>query len=260
MSRKTWGSVIFETTIRPRPTKAANPPPMRHGGVVFLDRDGTMNRNDGYVHTWDAWVWLPGVPEALARLQRHGWRLVVVSNQSGIARGYFDEKALHDLEAAVDADLARHGVRIAGWYHCPHLPEITGPCTCRKPEPGMLRQAARDLGINLRASWVIGDKYLDAQAGIKVGCRAIILEPEGLDVPRYPDTMQYVKFRGMRGVSRVPYAPDMATACEWILQDDVRKARHERFIRRGRRGGPDARNPKDAQDARAQDAKDENAP
>lgn len=106
--------------------------------AIFLDRDGTLNHDTGYVHRWEDWRWLPGAPEALARFKAAGWFLVVVSNQSGIARGLFDEEELHALHARVNAQLEPLGAAIDVWRHCPHLPEITGPCVCRKPAPGLL--------------------------------------------------------------------------------------------------------------------------
>ncbi|MEG6503777.1 D-glycero-alpha-D-manno-heptose-1,7-bisphosphate 7-phosphatase, partial [Desulfovibrio sp. 1214_IL3152] len=126
--------------------------------AIFLDRDGTLNRDTGYVHRKEDWQWLPGVPEALKRLRAVGYVLVVVSNQSGIARGMFDHDALKRLEEWINADLAAKNAAIDAWYYCPHLPEITGPCQCRKPEPGLILQAARDLHIDLADSWMIGDR------------------------------------------------------------------------------------------------------
>ena len=149
--------------------------------AVFLDRDGTLNRDTGYVHSKEAWEWLPGVREALARLYAHGWTLIIVSNQSGIARGYYTEQDVKKLEAWLDCELARYDARPAGWYYCPHLPEITGSCFCRKPAPGMLITAAREHALSLRDSWMIGDKIGDVMAGLNAGCRAIKLGSGGQD-------------------------------------------------------------------------------
>ena len=143
--------------------------------AVFLDRDGTLNRDTGYVHSKEAWEWLPGVREALARLYAHGWTLIIVSNQSGIARGYYTEQDLHRLEAWLDDEMDRHHVKPDGWYYCPHLPAITGPCSCRKPAPGMLLRAAHEHALSLSDSWMIGDKIGDVIAGLRAGCRAVKL-------------------------------------------------------------------------------------
>ena len=145
--------------------------------AVFLDRDGTLNKDVGYVHRKEDWQWLPGVAEALKRLRAVGYVLVVVSNQSGIARGMYDREALRQLEEWVNAELAAKNAAIDAWYYCPHLPEITGPCECRKPEPGLLLQAARDLELDLANSWMIGDRVRDVQAGIAAGCSSVLLRP-----------------------------------------------------------------------------------
>lgn len=149
--------------------------------AIFLDRDGTLNEDLGYVHRPQDWRWLPGVPEALARFRAASWLVVVVSNQSGIARGYFDAAALTALERWVDGQLAPLGAAPDAWYHCPHLPEITGPCQCRKPLPGMLLRAARELDIDLKASWMLGDSLRDVAAGLAAGCRAALLRPDPND-------------------------------------------------------------------------------
>ncbi|MBQ7607067.1 MAG: HAD family hydrolase [Desulfovibrionaceae bacterium] len=142
--------------------------------AIFLDRDGTLNEDTGYVHRIEDWRWLPLVKESLAKAQRAGFLLVVVSNQSGIARGLFTEEDLAVLERQIDCDLARSNVTVS-WYHCPHLPEITGPCLCRKPAPGMLITAQKDLTIDMANSWMIGDRLRDCEAGIAAGLGTIKL-------------------------------------------------------------------------------------
>ena len=145
--------------------------------AIFLDRDGTLNRDTGYVHRKEDWHWMPGVIETLRRFHAVGYLLVVVSNQSGLARGMFTTDDLHALEAWINEDLARHQAAIDAWYYCPHLPEVTGPCTCRKPEPGLILQAAADLNIDLARSWMIGDRVRDVQAGLAAGCSCVLLRP-----------------------------------------------------------------------------------
>lgn len=176
--------------------------------AIFLDRDGTLNEDLGYVHRPQDWRWLPGVPDALARFRAASWLVVVVSNQSGIARGYFDAGALTALERWVDCQLAPLGAAPDAWYHCPHLPEITGPCQCRKPLPGMLLRAARELDIDLKASWMLGDSTRDVAAGLAAGCHAALLRPDPNDaealatVAAHPGT---------------PVWPGLPFACERIL-------------------------------------------
>lgn len=147
--------------------------------AIFLDRDGTLNKDSGYVHRKEDWIWLPGVLQALRRFRAAGYLLVVVSNQSGLARGMFTQKDLAALEAWVTTQMAEKNVGIDAWYYCPHLPEITGPCSCRKPEPGLLLQAARDLDIDLARSWMVGDSLRDVQAGLAAGCQCVLVGPAG---------------------------------------------------------------------------------
>lgn len=187
--------------------------------AVFLDRDGTLNKDVGYVHRKEDWQWLPGVAEALKRLRAVGYVLVVVSNQSGIARGMYDREALRQLEEWVNVELAAKNAAIDAWYYCPHLPEITGPCECRKPEPGLLLQAARDLDIDLANSWMIGDRVRDVQAGLAAGCQSILLHPEGSDNSDDDDVPD--------GVAVVPHLP---AATVRILAPRMRQLRAARML------------------------------
>lgn len=187
--------------------------------AVFLDRDGTLNKDVGYVHRKEDWQWLPGVAEALKRLRAVGYVLVVVSNQSGIARGMYDREALRLLEEWVNAELSAKNAAIDAWYYCPHLPEITGHCECRKPEPGLLLQAARDLELDLANSWMIGDRVRDVQAGIAAGCQSILLHPEGSDNSDDDDVPD--------GVAVVPHLP---AATVRILAPRMRQLRAARML------------------------------
>ncbi|MBO4300318.1 MAG: D-glycero-beta-D-manno-heptose 1,7-bisphosphate 7-phosphatase [Desulfovibrio sp.] len=169
--------------------------------AVFLDRDGTLNEDLGYVHQKEDWHWLPGVVETLKRLHTAGYLLVVVSNQSGLAREMYTENDLHSLETWVCEDLVSHGTCIDAWYHCPHLPEITGPCTCRKPQPGLLLQAANDLHIDLANSWMVGDKVSDVQAGLAAGCHCLLLRhSEKVDSTDIPEQVAVVPHLAAAGV------------------------------------------------------------
>ncbi|KXS56164.1 MAG: hypothetical protein AMR96_04180 [Candidatus Adiutrix intracellularis] len=144
--------------------------------AVFLDRDGTMSLDLGYLYLWDDWQWLPGAPEALTRLKEAGYKLVVVTNQSGVARGYFDEAAVKRLHQKVNMDLrTRFKTTIDAFYFCPHHPNFNEPCACRKPAPGMLQRAAAELGLDLARSFMIGDKPNDLLAGRAAGCISILL-------------------------------------------------------------------------------------
>lgn len=140
--------------------------------AIFLDRDGTMNEDPGYTFRPEDWRWLPEAVKGIAAFNNAGWLVVVASNQSGIARGFYSREDIGRLEAFVNADLASRGARVDDWRYCPHLPEITGPCSCRKPEPGLLLAAAQDLEIDLAASWMLGDRLIDVRAGLAAGARA----------------------------------------------------------------------------------------
>ena len=143
--------------------------------AVFLDRDGVINVDHGYVSTWERFEFLPGVPDALRALQDAGYLLIVVSNQSGIGRGYYCEADVESLNQAVAQHLGSTvGVTLSEFYHCPHHPteaegEFRRQCDCRKPAPGMIRQAVRDHGIDLKTSLLVGDKDSDIEAGRAAG-------------------------------------------------------------------------------------------
>jgi D-glycero-D-manno-heptose 1,7-bisphosphate phosphatase len=152
--------------------------------AVFLDRDGTLNRDFGYIYRHEDWEWLPGALEAIGLLNQAGLKLVVVTNQSGIARGMFTESDLAHLHREVGDSLKGMGLSIDGWYHCPHHPSFTGDCACRKPAPGLLTRAASDLGLDLKASYLLGDKFSDVEAGVNAGLRlSVLIHPPGAQHP-----------------------------------------------------------------------------
>ena len=138
--------------------------------AVFLDRDGTLNEDVGYLSRPEEVHILPGVPEALADLRSAGYLLVVVTNQSGIGRGYYTEEEYRSVDEAVREGL---GLEPDLVLHCPHAPGAK--CSCRKPAPGMLRRASRELGIDLGRSFMVGDRERDTAAGAAAGCRPILL-------------------------------------------------------------------------------------
>lgn len=153
------------------------------GRVVFLDRDGVLIEDTGYPDNPAALVLLPGVGEGLRRLAAAGWGLVVVTNQSGAARGYFTLERL----AAVHDRLARlveaEGVQFNGIFFCPHHPAgsvaaLARHCACRKPEPGMLCAAARMLDLQLPRCWIVGDRDSDIQAGVAAGVPGLLVGGE----------------------------------------------------------------------------------
>jgi histidinol-phosphate phosphatase family protein len=141
--------------------------------TAFLDRDGTLIEERNYLADPDQAVLLPGVGEGLKALTAQGFRLIVVTNQSGIGRGYFREADAHAVNARVDEMLKAQGVGIAGWYICPHAPDQ--PCDCRKPLPGMVDQACADFAVDLAASIMIGDKDIDLQLATARGMRGFLV-------------------------------------------------------------------------------------
>ncbi|MGH7513087.1 MAG: D-glycero-alpha-D-manno-heptose-1,7-bisphosphate 7-phosphatase [Gemmatimonadales bacterium] len=143
--------------------------------AVFLDRDGTLIEDRHYLRDSDQVALLPGAATAVRRLARAGLPVVVVSNQSGIARGLLTEDDYLATTQRLDALLAADGARLAGHYHCPHLPEISGPCECRKPGPLLYRRAAADLDIDLTRSWWVGDRVRDIVAATGFGGRGILV-------------------------------------------------------------------------------------
>jgi D-glycero-D-manno-heptose 1,7-bisphosphate phosphatase len=152
--------------------------------LVFLDRDGTINVDKGYVHRVEDFEFLPGAVHALKRLRLAGIDIIVVTNQSGIARGFYTEADLAAVNAHMTAELARHGVTLAGIRFCPHHPDASVPryrlaCDCRKPRPGLLLTAMRERGIAAREAVMIGDKSSDIDAGIAAGLTTYLVQTGG---------------------------------------------------------------------------------
>lgn len=139
---------------------------------VFLDRDGTLVRDPGYVHRIGDYELLPGIVDGLRGLQTAGWKLAIVTNQSGIGRGLFGEQDFQAFQTQLIGDLAARGVTIEGTFHCPHAPN--DGCSCRKPAPGLLERAHAELDAELSESWMIGDSARDAEAAAAAGLRGAI--------------------------------------------------------------------------------------
>ena len=173
--------------------------------AVFLDRDGVINFDHGYVSTWERFDFLPGVPEALRELQDAGYLLVIVSNQSGIGRGFYSEADVESLNRAIAQYLSSTvGVALSGFYHCPHHPtEAVGKfrrqCDCRKPAPGMIRQAVFDHDIDLKMSLLVGDKDSDIEAGRAAGVARLFKVVGSLEIATSEPDIQLVT-----GLSEVP--------------------------------------------------------
>lgn len=144
------------------------------GKAVFIDKDGTMIRDVPY-NVDPRYIRLTAkTGRALRRMKDAGYKLIVISNQSGIARSLFKERDLLAVNRRVQALLARYGVKVDAFYYCPHAPDDR--CECRKPMPGMILRAAKDHAVNLRISWMIGDILNDVEAGNRAGCRTIHID------------------------------------------------------------------------------------
>jgi histidinol-phosphate phosphatase family protein len=159
--------------------------------VLFVDKDGTLIEDLPYNVDPARVRFAPGAREAVRRLGAAGWEVAVVTNQSGVARGYFDLPDLERLERHLAVEIAALGSRLAGFYVCPHLPggeiaEFGTECECRKPRPGLLRRAADELGVDLATSWFVGDTWMDVAAGQAAGCRTILVGPEWRDRSTHP--------------------------------------------------------------------------
>lgn len=137
--------------------------------AVFLDRDGTVIHDRHYLGDPEGVELLPGAGAAIARLNRAGVPVFLVTNQSGIGRGRFTEAEFHAVQRRLAEVLAGHGARLDGVYHCPHAPGVGPPCACRKPEPGLFLQAAREHGLDLARSFFVGDRARDLAPATRFG-------------------------------------------------------------------------------------------
>ena len=160
--------------------------------AVFLDRDGTLIEDRHYLGDPAGVRLLPGAADALRRLNTAGVPAVVVTNQSGIARGHFTEADYQATVRRLDQLLGQEGARADAHYHCPHLPEISGPCDCRKPGPLLYELAARDLVLDLARSWWVGDRLRDLEAAGRFGARGIlVLTGAGTEESRRADAHRW---------------------------------------------------------------------
>jgi len=149
--------------------------------ALFLDRDGVIIEEVDYLSHPSQVVLIPGAAQAIARANQSAIPVVVATNQAGVARGYFPEANVTLVHKHLDILLATHGAHIDRYYYCPHHPtegiaSYACTCACRKPQPGMLLLAASQLGLDLRRSYLVGDKVSDLQAGMAVGCRTILVQ------------------------------------------------------------------------------------
>jgi len=183
--------------------------------AVFLDRDGTINEEVGYLRNLDMLKVIPGVGAAIRRLNAAGFKVVIITNQSGVARGYFPESLVHEAHDLLTRSLRSEGALIDGIYYCPHHPtagdsKYTFVCDCRKPATGLLDRAARDLDIDLKRSFMVGDKWSDVELGHRAGARSILVRSGfAPDDPgnKRPSHVEDPDFK----------AHDLAEAADWII-------------------------------------------
>ncbi len=158
--------------------------------AIFLDRDGTINKYVGFLRTIDEFELIPGVAEAIKKINSSGYLAIVVTNQPVIARGEVTFDELDEIHNKMETLLGLEGAYLDGIYYCPHhphkgydgeIPELKIECECRKPKPGMLIKAAKDFNLDLSRSWIIGDGENDVQAGINAGCKTVLISDEGED-------------------------------------------------------------------------------
>jgi D-glycero-D-manno-heptose 1,7-bisphosphate phosphatase len=143
--------------------------------AVFADRDGTLIDDTGYLHEPERVRLLPGVAAAIKRLNAADVIVVSISNQSGISRGYYGQAEYHAVQGRLEDLLASHGARLDGSYFCPHYPPISGPCDCRKPHTKLFHDAQRDLAIDFRHSWWVGDKLSDVAPARELGGKGLLV-------------------------------------------------------------------------------------
>lgn len=186
--------------------------------AVFLDRDGTVSEEADYLDNADMLRLLPRAAEAIRLINESGLLAVIVTNQSGIARGYFTEAVLNEIHNRMELLLKAEGAHVNGIYYCPHHPEVGLPeyvldCDCRKPRTGMIARAAEELKIDVRSSYVVGDKIIDIELAHKAGARGILVmtgygreevKSLGSDRKAWPDHI----------------ADDLYDAVKWILSEE----------------------------------------
>lgn len=182
--------------------------------AVFLDRDGTMVRDVGYLSRREDLHWFPYTVDAIRLLNRAGFLVVVTTNQGGIGLGFCTEAFVRQTHEEMAAHIAAGGGRVDGWFFCPHHPrarteELRIACACRKPEPGMVRQAQQQLGIDMARSFLVGDKHADLAMASAAGVRGVLVRTG------------YGEFEVARHEGRVPdaafVAADLMEATSWIL-------------------------------------------
>ena len=181
--------------------------------AIFIDRDGTVSHEVGYLNHPSRFRLFPWTVDAVRHINRAGWLAVLVTNQAGVARGYFPEAMVHEVHDQLRAALESGGARLDAIYYCPHRPEED--CECRKPKPGMLLRAARELEIDLNRSFMIGDRYVDVRAAHAAGVRSVL-------VCTGDGAGEMAKYAGLPGPQPNFVADNLQHAVDAILSGQVK--------------------------------------
>ena len=143
--------------------------------AIFLDRDGTINVDKGFVYKPEDVEFIDGVPEAIRKMNELGYKVIVISNQSGIARGFYTSEHVNKLHGYIDCELEKYGAHIDAYYFCPHYPDYGMECDCRKPKTGLIERATKDFNVDITKSWMLGDKESDVECARNAGLRAALV-------------------------------------------------------------------------------------
>jgi D-glycero-D-manno-heptose 1,7-bisphosphate phosphatase len=175
--------------------------------AVFVDRDGTINANIGYINDPKNLKIYPSVAKGIKILKENGFKIIVITNQSGITRGFFSEGILEKIHQKMRNELSKKGASIDAIYYCPHHPD--DGCNCRKPNIGLFKKAIKELNIDVKHSFIIGDRMLDVEAGYKIGCKTILV----------PENKEKVE-KEMRESNIEPdyICDDFYSGVKWILR------------------------------------------
>ena len=210
-------------------------PENKHQAAVFLDRDGTINEEVGYLDRLEKLRLVPGAAEAIRLINRSGMKAVVVTNQSGVARGFFTEAFVDEVHSHLREMLQEEGASLDGFYFCPHHPtegrgRYLRSCNCRKPSPGLLLRAIEELSLEPERSYMVGDTLKDIEAASRIGARGIlVLTGYGAEAAAVLDTAEGPEQKSPGNEVRphgeevvilpVHIAGDILAAVQWLLKD-----------------------------------------
>ena len=186
--------------------------------AVFIDRDGTINEQLGYINHLSRFVILPGVSEAVRLLNKNNWWAIIVSNQGGVARGYYPLELVDEIHAFLKSTLKEQGAIIDGIFFCPHhpagiLPEYSSKCACRKPETGLIDKAREAFDIEMSNSYVVGDRHVDIELASRLNLKGVLVKTGyGLGEMEYIIPEKRLKPHHV--------AEDLLDAVKWILNEE----------------------------------------